>query len=105
MVDENLLSVGRRSALQSVSMLLIHLYKRAQALGLVTADGLHLPVTQQHIADALGLSLVHTNKTLRRLKKLGLFQFERRRFTMTRPTALEELADYWDRPVEARPLI
>ena len=71
-VDENLVSVGRRTALERVAMLLVHLYKRAQAVGLEDAEGISLPITQQHLADALGLSLVHTNKTLRRLHELEL---------------------------------
>ena len=72
-VDENLISVGRRTAAERVAMLLIRLYKRAAALQPAGAGrSVPFPITQQHIADALGLSLVHTNQTLRRLYKLGL---------------------------------
>jgi CRP/FNR family transcriptional regulator len=105
LVDENLLSVGRRSAYQSVAMLLIHLYKRARAVGLATEDGVDFPLTQQHIADALGISLVHTNKTLRRLQKRGLFRIVHKRLMLNDPTALEKLAEYFESPVELRPLI
>jgi CRP/FNR family transcriptional regulator, anaerobic regulatory protein len=76
MVDENLVSSGRRTALEAIAMLLIHVYKRASAVGLVKEGGVDLPITQQHIADAMGISLVHTNKTPRRLHKLGFFRLE-----------------------------
>lgn len=105
MVDDNLLSVGRRSAAERVAALLMHIYKRAHALGLVEKDGLLLPITQQHIADALGISLVHTNKTMRRLVRLGLFQYRRSRLTLSNPHALERLADHFDAPLLLRPLI
>jgi CRP/FNR family transcriptional regulator len=105
MVDENLVSVGRRSALESIAMLLIHLYKRAAAVGLATQDGVDFPVTQQHIADALGISLVHTNKTLRRLHKLGLFRLDKHRLVLLDSKALQKLADYFESPIEPRPLI
>lgn len=104
-IDDALVSVGRRSALESVAMLLIHLYKRAQALQLTDGNSLELPITQQHMADALGLSLVHTNKTLRRLQKLGFFELDRQRFTLVNRGALERVADYFEKPLGARPLL
>ncbi|MDP1685260.1 Crp/Fnr family transcriptional regulator, partial [Hydrogenophaga sp.] len=69
LVDDTLLSVGRRSAEERIAMLLILLFKRAAALQAdAGAQGVPFPLTQQHVADALGLSLVHTNKTLRKLE-------------------------------------
>ncbi len=105
MVDENLLSVGRRSAAERIAMLLIHLYKRAERIGLVGPEGLPFPLTQQHLADALGLSLVHTNKTLKRLQAAGLYSLIEGRLKLLNPAALARLADYYARPLRARPLI
>lgn len=66
MLDENLLSIGRRTALERAAYLLAFLTERWKS---VVPNGpfVLLPVTQQHVADTLGLSLVHTNKTLRKL--------------------------------------
>lgn len=105
MVDDNLLSVGRRTAAERVAALLMHLYRRAQSLGLVEAEGLALPVTQQHIADALGISLVHTNKTMRRLARVGMFDYRRSRLQLINPRALERLADHFEVLPAPRPLI
>ncbi len=104
-VDENLLSVGRRSATERIAMLLIHLYKRAVSIGLGASDGVLLPLTQQHFADALGLSLVHTNKTLKRLHALGLYTFKSGKLKLTSPAAIAHLADYHAHPLRGRPLI
>lgn len=67
MLDENLLSVGRRSALERLAYLIAFLAKRAGAVGMFNGSPPALPITQQHFADTLGLSLVHTNKTVRKL--------------------------------------
>lgn len=104
-VDENLLTVGRRSARERVAMLLIHLYKRAESIGLCQNQQVPFPITQQHIADALGLSLVHTNKTLRSLTKMGLHELANNRLRLTNPAAMQRLADYYDSPLRGRPLI
>jgi len=106
-VDDALLSVGRRSAEERIATLLILLYKRAAATepdGPV--DGVAFPLTQQHIADALGLSLVHTNKTLRGLERRGLHRVQDGRLYLLDPHALARLADlYGDGRPEPRPLI
>ena len=73
-VDDHLLTAGRRNATERVAMLLMHLYRRMERIGLVEDGSVAFPLNQQHIADALGLSLVHANKTLRRLSALGLHE-------------------------------
>src|SRR5215831_235369 len=98
-VDGNLLTVGRRSASERIAMLLIHIVKRAEAIGWNVDGTVPLPMTQQHIADALGLSLVHTNKTLRRLEKLGLHKLENNRLRLLKPTVLKRMADYYAVPL------
>ncbi len=67
LIDEYLLSIGRRTALERAAFLLLHLFVRAQEAGLAKDNAIQFPFTQQHLADALGMSLVHTNKTLKRL--------------------------------------
>lgn len=104
-VDENLLSVGRRSALERIAMLLLHLYKRADSVGLGGPDGVLFPITQQHIADALGLSLVHTNKTLKRLQRFGLHEIVDGRLRIGDLHGLQHLAEYHAQPLRERPLI
>jgi len=106
-VDDALLSVGRRSAEESIATLLILLYKRAAALQPEGAgEGVPFPLTQQHIADALGLSLVHTNKTLRKLERRGLHRIADARLQLLDVKTLARLADlYGDGRPEPRPLI
>jgi CRP/FNR family transcriptional regulator len=105
-VDENLVSVGQRTAMQRVAMLLIHLYKRADAVGSGRPGlGVEFPVTQRHMADALGLSLVHTHRTLRKLERNGLYSLADGRLTINRPAAMSKVADYYSLPLQGRRLI
>jgi len=104
-VDDNLVTAGRRSATERVAMLLMHLYRRAQRAGMEREGWVEFPFQQQHIADALGLSLVHTNKTLRGLQRLGLYRIDRGWLRILDPLALETLGDYFDRPLRPAPLI
>ena len=110
-VDSNLLTAGRRNATERVAMLLMHLYRRLQRLGLELRDAsgeggtVAFPINQQHIADTLGLSLVHTNKTMRKLHRLGLHEIEGGRLRLLNTRALERIADYYDRPPRQVPLL
>ena len=107
LVDDTLLSVGRRSAEERIAMLLILLFKRAAALQADGgAAGVPFPLTQQHVADGLGLSLVHTNKTLRKLERRGLHRVVDGRLHMRDVKALARLADlYGDGRPPQRPLV
>ena len=105
MVDDNLLTAGRRNAAERVAMLLMHLYRRLEHLGLAQDGSVEFPINQQHIADTLGLSLVHTNKTMRRLQQLGLHEIRNGRLWLRNPKALQRLADYYDAPLRKVPLL
>ncbi|OAM77979.1 Crp/Fnr family transcriptional regulator [Devosia elaeis] len=74
MLDNHLLSLGRRTALERAAYLLSFLHQRARMVA-PNAARIELPLTQQHVADTLGLSIVHTNKTLRKLSNLGLVRW------------------------------
>ncbi len=107
LVDDTLLSVGRRSAEERIATLLILLFKRAAALQSDNgAGGVPFPLTQQHIADGLGLSLVHTNKTLRKLEKRGLHAISNGRLYLRDVRAMARAADlYGDGRPASRPLV
>ena len=99
-LDEHLLSIGRRSALERAAYLLAYLYQRASALKLFNGKSF-LPVTQQHIADTLGLSIVHTNKTLKKLAERGLIRWQERGCDVLDGKGLADLAE-WKGISEAR---
>ena len=105
LIDEHLLSVGRRSAIERTAYLLLHLYVRAEEAGLVKDHTIQFPFTQQHLADTLGMSLVHTNKTLKRLYASNAIRWKGRMFEMLDRAALATLAGDDARPHRPRPFI
>lgn len=105
LVDENLASVGQRNALERIAYMILHIVERIDGLGLVKDDACDFPLTQQHIADAMGLSLVHTNKTLRRLVRGRYAEIGGGRLRLLRRGALEQLAGLTEKPLRPRPLI
>lgn len=64
---EWVLNVGRRNARTRIAHMLCEFVARCEAAGLGTAQGFELPMTQQQIADATGMTTVHVNRTLRSL--------------------------------------
>ncbi len=106
MLDENLLSVGRRTALERAAYLIAFLHQRAVAVGLDAAHrALLIPITQQHVADTLGLSIVHTNKTLRKLAERGLIRWHDRACEVRDAPGLMAEAGWDGGPERQRPLI
>jgi CRP/FNR family transcriptional regulator, anaerobic regulatory protein len=78
-LDETLLSVGQRSAIERAAYLLAALAHRARSVGLCgPGKPIPLPLTQLHVADTLGLSVVHTNKTLKKLSSRNLIRWRDR---------------------------
>jgi CRP-like cAMP-binding protein len=92
LIDEHLLSIGRRTALERIAYLLLHLSVRAEESGLAKDGSVQFPFTQQHLADTLGMSLVHTNKTLRRLLASDAVRWRGRQFEVVDRTELVRLA-------------
>lgn len=76
--EEQLLTLGQRTGSERVAYLLWHLFDRARDVGLSVENVIELPLRQQHLADTLGLSLVHTNKTLQKIRELGVIDIKER---------------------------
>jgi len=106
MLDENLLSIGRRSALERLAYLVAFLIGRARASGLVPDKGpFVMALTQQHVADTLGLSLVHTNKTVRRLADRKLLRWRDGGCEVLDADGLAELAGWENDEARQRPFL
>jgi CRP-like cAMP-binding protein len=71
-VRQWLVNIGQRTALERLAHLFCEIYVRLQVVGLATAAGCELPVTQSELADTVALSTVHVNRTLKELRRVGL---------------------------------
>lgn len=105
MLDENLLSVGRRSAVERAAYLIAFLCARLQQTMPQRSKKMSLPLRQHHIADTLGLSLVHTNRTLRRLASRGLVEWGEHGCVVNDAEGLAAIAHWEGLPERRRPFI
>lgn len=103
-LDEHLLSIGRRTALERTAYLLSFIYQRAHSAG-VNGGRRVIPITQQHVADTLGLSLVHTNKTLRKLSDRKLMRWQDKGCEILDADGLQVLAGWEGLQRGPRPFI
>ena len=71
---DRLASIGRTSARARVGALICELFARMRRLGLVEGDAIQLPLTQEEIGDATGLTAVHVNRMMRVLVEDGIIE-------------------------------
>lgn len=99
LVDEAVLrewltSMGQRDAFPRIAHLLVELWLRMRAIGLAASDNFSLPLTQTDLGDALGLTPVHVNRTLQRLRAEGMITLERKRLTIHDPERLMAISGF-----------
>ena len=104
-LGDALTTVGQRGALEKIAWSLHRFFRRARALGLTTDNSCPLPFRQQDLADALGLSLVHTNKTLAKLRESGTASWSHGVLKIMDEDALTKLSQIDPDSVQTRPLI
>ncbi|WP_051341193.1 Crp/Fnr family transcriptional regulator [Azospirillum halopraeferens] len=93
---EKAASLGRRTAQERLAHLLLELLRRLQMVQMAQDDRFVFPVTQEQIADTLGLSTVHVNRTLGRLRADGLIEIDGPVIHVRRMPELSATADFDD---------
>ncbi len=92
---QHLTSVGRRTARERIANLLLELFVRVrQSAPEASGDAIRLPLTQEHLGDALGLTSVHVNRTLRDLREDGVLTVKRGALSILDPDRLAEEAGF-----------
>ncbi|SEW19094.1 cAMP-binding domain of CRP or a regulatory subunit of cAMP-dependent protein kinases [Cognatiyoonia koreensis] len=104
-LGDALTTLGQRTALQAVAWALIKVFSRGQHLDLVHKNRMPFPYRQQDIADALGLSLVHTNRTLKQLRERQLVSWQDGELVVIDPQKLADVAMVESIELVTRPLV
>jgi CRP-like cAMP-binding protein len=91
---EWVMNVGRRDARARISHLLCEVSLRMKAAGSSDASGFELPLTQEQLADAVGLTPVHVNRTLKSLAKDGIVHRDKRHISFADWDTLAEIGDF-----------
>lgn len=72
----HIIRLGRQSAPERIAHLLMEFRQRCQRAGLGVGERFPLPLSQEVLADALGLSSVHLNRTLQAMRRAGLIELD-----------------------------
>ena len=91
---ETILSVGRRSAAARLAHLFCELFVRLRLVGLTSETGYQLPLIQADLADATGLTSVHVNRMLKRLRDEELLVFRGGKVTILDWERLQRVAEF-----------
>jgi CRP-like cAMP-binding protein len=94
LLREWLTNLGRRQAHARVSHLICELWCRLHMAGLAPDHFFEFPATQGELADALGLSVVHVNRTLQALRAEGLISPHSTRIKLLDLPRLKEVAEF-----------
>jgi CRP-like cAMP-binding protein len=91
---EWILNNGRRPADQRIAHLLCELCFRLTSIGLVEDHRYQFPLTQTDLADATGLSVVHTNRVLQKLRRSEMIVLEGSILTVNNLHRLEQFGGF-----------
>jgi CRP-like cAMP-binding protein len=105
MIGEHLADIGRRSAYERVAHFVLETQARLRAIGKSNEDAFTMPLTQEKIADVVGLSVPHVNRMLKRLREEGLIDMAGSSVRLLDKEALGTLADFDDSYLAPHPLL
>jgi CRP-like cAMP-binding protein len=93
---ESVSNVGQRNAYQRVAHLFAELFARLRPIGETDGNSFRLPPTQSDLADATGMTVVHVNRMLGRLRREKLIRLDRKKLTLLNPPDLRRVALFDD---------
>lgn len=105
-LEGHIVSLGQRTAKERVTYLAVWLLDRALATGVADSGNvLRLPITQAQVADMLGLSLVHTNRTIKALARDRMVEWKSREICIPDMDRAYEFAHFDRADSRPRPFI
>ncbi len=104
-LGETIATLGQRHATERLAWAYVRIWRRLSAIGLQKDGRVPLPFRQGDLADALGLSLVHTNRTVARLRRLGLATWASGWLSVHDHAALSDVAGLPPEVEERRPIL
>jgi CRP-like cAMP-binding protein len=103
MFREWIVNVGQRPAPSRLAHVMAELRERLKVIDRVNGDSFEMPLTQEQIGEALGITAVHVNRVIKQLREDGIIEFQRGRVTVLNEAKFQELADFDDRYLHQSP--
>jgi CRP-like cAMP-binding protein len=105
MFREWIVNVGQRPALARLAHVMVELRERLKVIGRVNGNSFEMPLTQEQIGEALGVTAVHANRVIKQLREEGIVEFHRGRVSVLDEKKFLELADFDDRYLHQSPAL
>lgn len=103
MFREWIVNVGQRPAPARLAHVMAELRERLKVIGRADGNTFEMPLTQEQIADALGITAVHANRVIRQLREDGIVDLHRGRVSVLDEAKFQELADFDHRYLHQSP--
>lgn len=91
---ERVVSLGRRDSLEKLAHALCELEARLSAIGHMRGRTIELPLNQEDFADILGISVIHVNRTFRRMSEDKIAEYRKGQIDLLDRAKLAELAAF-----------
>jgi CRP-like cAMP-binding protein len=91
---EWIVNVGQRSGLNRLAHVVMELRERLRVIDRVSGPEFDLPLTQEQLGEAMGITSIHVNRILKQLQHLGVMKFQRGRITILDEAKFNDAADF-----------
>jgi CRP-like cAMP-binding protein len=91
---EHIIDTGRRDPLERLAHFLLETHARLQSVGHASKDSFEMPLSQESIGDAVGLSAPHVNRMLHELRSEGLIAMSGHQMKLLDMAALQILGEF-----------
>lgn len=103
MFREWIVNVGQRPAPARLAHVMAELRERLKIIGRAQTNSFEMPLTQEQIGEAIGITAVHANRVIRQLREDGVVDLHRGRVTVLDEAKFQELADFDNRYLHLSP--
>ncbi|MBI1360350.1 MAG: helix-turn-helix domain-containing protein [Alphaproteobacteria bacterium] len=93
-IAERVVSLGRRDSLEKLAHILCEIAARLEAIGRMTGDIIETPLNQEDFADILGISVIHVNRTFRKLSEDKIAEYRKGQIELLDRQRLAELSAF-----------
>jgi CRP-like cAMP-binding protein len=105
MFREWIVNVGQRPAPARLAHVMVELRERLKVIGRADGNRFDMPLTQEQIGEALGITAVHANRVIKQLRQDGIVDLHRGRVTVLDEGKFQELADFDNRYLHQSPAL
>ncbi len=105
MLRDWIVNVGQRSAPARLAHVMAELRQRLKVVGRLNGNSFEMPLTQEQLSEALGITPVHANRVIRQLREDAIVDFQRGRVTILDERKFMELADFDNRYLHESPAL